>query len=224
MPYYLLKITGPHLMHGKLPGEEFYVRVGDTGAPTNPLWAKRLADEQRDRIGALTIVGTVDELPSGFAAVGEAEAPAAPHALPPRGPNTDALKTEILESVARALAGIRKEIPAPIDTGDLMARVKQEIDKSTAAAARSLNEERVRVALINDAWRVRMNLPTDWKVGDHVNFLSPPVIEAYAARHHNGDIGDAAMVLTKQDEEWQEKAGEALRGMPVVSGPSNRFT
>ena len=224
MPYALLKITGPHVTHGKLPGTEFWVKLNNDGLPTHPLWQKRLVEEYRDNIGAVTVLQVQDALPDGESALDAGGTPVQTSisqrvTMPlPMAPNTDALEGRILDAVAQALAGIRKEIPAPLDTADLMSRVRQEIEKATAAATRALNDERVRLAVINDAWRVRINLPSDWKSGDPLNFVPPPVIEAYAIRNHGGDVGEAAMSVTKQDDEWHQRTADLIRENPVVSG------
>lgn len=51
-----LKNTSEIAIHGKDPGEEFDVAVDEGGSPHDVRWRKRLKDEAKHRIGAITVV------------------------------------------------------------------------------------------------------------------------------------------------------------------------
>jgi hypothetical protein len=51
-----LRISGPTAVHGRKPGDEFEVACDGAGVPLQQEWRKRLADEARHAIGAVTVV------------------------------------------------------------------------------------------------------------------------------------------------------------------------
>lgn len=161
--YLKLKITGKLPVHNRLPGEEFFVRADDAARPANSLWAKRVAEEAQHGEGYVTVIERVDALPVGETAIDEpAQAAAMPPvaARPPLAPVADTgMETRIMEAVARALAGIRAEvgrIQAPsIDTKPLTDHLKIEVDRAAQRCAQVVADERIHMALISDAWRVR---------------------------------------------------------------------
>lgn len=51
-----LKITGSLPIHGKKPGDEFEIEVDADGIPLDILWRKRLADEERHKVGAVAVI------------------------------------------------------------------------------------------------------------------------------------------------------------------------
>lgn len=191
MTYLHLKITGTQPMHGRLPGEEFYVMCDGSERPVNALWAKRLAEEQQHNSGFVSVVGTVASLPGD-----------APPELPQaQGDTIEATEQRILTAVARAVAGIRAEIVRTTTT---------EIASANKRFAKSIDDLRTQLALVSDAWRVRATLPPDWHHGMPIDVVPPPMIEAYAANHHGGDVAAAAMALTEADDRWQIDAASRL--------------
>lgn len=56
MPTRRLRITATVPIHGRKPGEEFEIETDADGIPLQLQWRKRLADEERYHLGAVTIV------------------------------------------------------------------------------------------------------------------------------------------------------------------------
>lgn len=81
-----LKITGPVAIHNRRPGAEFTVAADADGVPLDPLWRKRLADEARHGIGAVTVIADAlpESAPTSAEAAAETVAPAP--TLPPVSP------------------------------------------------------------------------------------------------------------------------------------------
>jgi hypothetical protein len=204
-----LKITGPHVMHGRLPGEEFYVRANDTnGMPINSLWAKRLAEESQHGGNYVSVLERVDALPTGTQSLDDTAVP------PPPATNYSELERRLMEAVARALSGIRSEIgriPKTVDSRSISDLIRTEIARATQHLSSQLSNERLHAILVSDAYRVRMSLPPGWHTGSHIDISASPLIESYAARHHNGDVGAAAITLTDEDMRWQQEAADKMR-------------
>jgi hypothetical protein len=51
-----LKIIGPTEIHGRRPGEEFVIGADDDGVPLDLIWRKRLDDERKFDVKAVTII------------------------------------------------------------------------------------------------------------------------------------------------------------------------
>lgn len=221
--YLKLKITGNQALHGRLPGEDFFVRADDaTGKPINTMWAKRLAEEEQHHSGFVSVLEHMGILPNGERAIDET-----PAALPPMGarpplPSSQDMENRVMDAVARALAGIRSEIARlPVTTGTpdlkpLMDHIKIEVERAAQRCAQFVMDERQHTALVADAWRVRMTLPPAWKTGDPVTVQPPPLIDAYAVRNHSGDVGAAAMELTEADLKWQQDQADAMRSAVML--------
>jgi hypothetical protein len=231
--YLHLKITGNIPLHGKLPGEEFWIRVGDDGRSSNRLWGKRLEEERLHAPGAVAIMAQAEALPQGETALDDVPgAPAPAQTLPPRlGLGDPGLEDRLMTAVAKALAGIRAEISrsAPSGKVDLSAfdqklqgaisQVRVEFARAHQLVLKAVADNQVRVALINDAWRVRMAMPPGWQPGDAFEITNPPpLIMAEAERKYHSDLGLAAMTLTEEDLNWQYTEAEAIRAAPIVSG------
>lgn len=215
MTYLHLKITGAQAMHGRLPGEEFYVRCDGSERPVNSLWAKRLSEEAQHNGGYVSVIDRVSSLPTGARAIDDpvGEAPRVHAATQPQQaqhsmPNGDEIEQRILAAVARALAGIRAEALRAAQ-----AEIANALKKITADS----NAMRTNMALIADAWRVRATLPPGWQPGMPVDVLAPPLIEAYASMHHSGDVALAAMSITEADDQWQIDAASMMRARASAS-------
>lgn len=234
--YLHLKITGSMPLHGKLPGEEFWIRVGDDGRSSNRLWGKRLEEERQHAPGAVAILATADALPNGETALDDAPAASPPpQTLPPRfGGGDPGLEDRLLTAVAKALAGIRAEIARMAPSGEvdlssfdrkltgIISQVRTEFARTQQLTLKAVADNQVRVAMVNDAWRVRMAMPPDWQAGEPVAITNPPpLIVAEAERKFKGDLGLAAMTLTEEDLQWQFTEAEAIRSSTSFSGKLN---
>jgi hypothetical protein len=191
--------------------------------PINPLWLKRFAEEKQTGAGNITVLERLDVLPDGETATDEAAPPVSNvRPLMPLGAASPDLEEKIMGSLERALAGIRNEIKrssgngAEFDGKKLLDFINIEVSRATQGFAQLLEDERMRAALVNDAWRVRLTLPPTWKAGDNIDFVPPPIIDAYAVLHYEGDVGLAAMRLTTDDESWQAITAEKMKAESLM--------
>jgi hypothetical protein len=228
-----LRITGAFPLHGRYPGEEFYVRCDGSERPVNALWSKRLADEAIHRTGFVSVLGRVVALPAGASAVDDAAEPSNIDTPPPTpvpapiqppstpatpSEGTDQIERRILASVVRLLADHRSEVMRAVTaeisksvTSHVNAAVNASVNDAVRQLSADVQELNLKMALTADAWRVRINLPPNWHSGAHVDISAPPLIQAYADLHHAGNVGDAAMALTDADDKWQSGTADQMR-------------